>query len=66
MKLFYVFHVAKQWKPPCINLWNNAFYGSCSKRILDSLIGSFSKAQNNGNKDPIVKFGSFGQNSLEN
>jgi hypothetical protein len=59
------FNATKQWKPSCINLWKNAFYGLCSNKIVNSLMGSFSKVQNIYNNDPIVEFESFGQNSLE-
>jgi hypothetical protein len=60
MKFFGTFNATKQREPPCVNLWKNAFCDSCSKRILDSLIGSFSKAWSSCNKYPIVKFESFG------
>jgi len=59
------FNATKQWKPSWINLWKNAFYGLCSNKFLNSLMGSFSKFQNIYNNDPIVEFESFGQNSLK-
>jgi hypothetical protein len=49
------FDVTKQREPPCINLLKNAFCDSCSNKILDSLMGSFSKVQSNCNKDPNLK-----------
>jgi len=39
--------------------------GSCLNKILDLLTSPFSKVRNNYNNDPIVNFGSFGQNMLE-
>jgi hypothetical protein len=60
MNFFGAFNVTTQREPPCINFWKNAFCGSWSNRVLDSLMGSFSKAQSNHNNNPIVKFKSFG------
>jgi hypothetical protein len=60
MNFFGAFNVIKQQEPPCINFLKNAFCCSWSNRVLDSLIGSFSKAQSKHNNDPILKFKSFG------
>jgi hypothetical protein len=43
----------------------NEFCKGCSNNDFDSKIGAASKVHNSRNKDPIVKLGSFGHNSLK-
>jgi hypothetical protein len=45
--------------------WVLHIRGGCSNNNFDSKIGVTSKVRKNHNKDPIVKLGSFGHNSLE-
>jgi len=48
----------------CNMLAKNEFYGRCSNNNFDYETWAMSKVHNNCNKDPIVKLGSFGHNSL--
>jgi len=50
---------------PCNIHAKNEFCERCSNNNFDLKIGVTSKVHNNHNKDPIVKLGSFGHNSLE-
>jgi hypothetical protein len=54
-----------QFNFPCNIHAKNEFFGGCSNNNFDLETWATSKVCNSRNKDPIVKLGSFGHNSLK-
>jgi hypothetical protein len=62
---FDIFNSHMQHDFPCKTCAKNALCRRCSIKIFNLKIIAFSKVRKNHNKDPIVKLGSLGHNSLK-